>query len=207
MISFICWYLTVGIKHRRTKSLEKSFKWFLRHCISWVIALMSDPAAKPSMSFSSQVPSGGLEHFGVTSSADLEAVGTLAAAELRGSLTPLTGLLDGGLKSHKKRQILGRMEKFSIFLTSVFVVCCCFMAFWGKHWRFLKPPEEFIGRWCWWLGGDGRPHQCRVSRAWRRAAEIQSADTPLKFISVWTVDERNMHRSRQKVEVRPGPVV
>lgn len=56
---------------------------------------MPDPAAKPLTSFSYQVPRGEFEHFWIINSADLGAVGTLAAVDLGGSLTPLTGLLVG----------------------------------------------------------------------------------------------------------------
>lgn len=57
---------------------------------------MPDPAAKPLTSFGYQ--DGNLrefEHFWIINSADLGAVGTLAAVDLGGSLIPLTGLVVG----------------------------------------------------------------------------------------------------------------
>jgi len=81
----------------------------------------------PSMSFSNQVPAGEFQHFWVIKSADLRAVGTLAATDLGGNLTSLAGLLNGYLRINKKDHFL--VVKFSTFHISVFVLQCCFMVF------------------------------------------------------------------------------
>lgn len=88
---------------------------------------MSDPAAKPSMFFSFQVLRGEFEHFWVINSADLGGVGTLATMDRGGSLTPLRGLLNGGLTINKKDNFL--VKKISPFHIGVYVLQCCFMVF------------------------------------------------------------------------------
>lgn len=104
---------------------------------------MPDPAAKPSVSFSSQVLSREFQQFWGNFGEFLSAVGILAAMDMRGSLTPLTGLMDVGQRSTKKN-FFCKVEKFSSFHSSVSVQQCCFMVFSGKHWRFLEAQRSSL---------------------------------------------------------------
>lgn len=99
---------------------------------------MPDPAAKPSVSFSSQVLSREFHQFWGNFGEFLSAVGILAAMDMRESPTPLTGLMDVGQRSTKKIIFFVKWRSFPLFI----VVCLfssavlwCFQGSTGGSWK------------------------------------------------------------------------